>query len=257
MILYKYRNFNTESKERVLQIINKQELYFSNIDNFNDPFDGKVFLHFNGKLNEIKAAQIRSQYTMALKKEEKYEGITFDQAHKLIDEKFSQAFVEDETEKHAIIERIQDLHDKKGILSLSSKNDNILMWSHYTFNHQGVCFGFDATQDYFAESKRVRYQSHYDDIWGWLHTDEEIVDRILFAKAADWRYEDEYRIVTDEPCVRKFSQDTLKEIIFGSRMSKDDKDEIIKECQAVGLSPSYRQAVLDIERYKINIEDYV
>ncbi|MBH1960123.1 MAG: DUF2971 domain-containing protein [Flavobacteriia bacterium] len=257
MILYKYRDYTREGKKRVLEIINKQELFFSSINYFNDPFDGKVFLHFNGKLNEIKAAQIRTQYTMNLHKEEKFEGVPFENIKKLVDEKFSDDFIADEREQKAIYERIQNLHNDKGVLSLSSKNNNILMWSHYTFNHQGVCFGFDSSKDFFVEAKRIRYQSHYDNIWGWLHTDEEIVERILLAKSVDWEYEDEYRIISSSPGVQKFSNNTLKEVIFGSQMTDDDRKEIINECTKAGLKPDFKQAVLDLERYKIHVIDFL
>lgn len=256
MILYKYRNYNEISKVRTLEIINKQELFFAGIESFNDPFDGKVYLRFDGKRNEIIAAQIRTQYTMNLKKENKYEGITFEAAHKLVSENVTEEFITNREVMEARIERIQKIHNKKGVLALSSKNDNILMWSHYTFNHKGVCFGFEFDSDSFPKPKKVKYQTHYDDIWGWLYTDEEIVDRILYSKSVDWEYEDEHRIVIDGIRAEKFSPDSLKEVVFGSKMSHEDKLEIIKECKSFGLNPVFKQATLDVELFKINIENY-
>lgn len=256
MILYKYRNYTDTTKERTLEIINKQELFFAGIESFNDPFDGKVYLGFDGKLNEIKAAQIRIQYTMNLQKEEKFEGISFDSAHKLVNEYITEEFIANKEEINARIKRIQKIHNLKGVLAVSSKNDNILMWSHYTNNHKGVCFGFEFTEKAFSNPKRVRYQTHYDDIWGWLHTDDEIVNRILFSKAIDWQYEDEYRIIRETIGAENYSFESLKEVIFGSMMSENDKQEIIDECKKSGLSPLFKQAKLDIERYKINIIDY-
>lgn len=256
MILYKYRNYTETSKVRTLEIINKQELFFSGIDSFNDPFDGRVHLRFDGKLNEIKAAQIRTQYTMNLKKEDKYEGITFEAAHKLVSKHVTEEFISNREEIKARIERIQKMHNLKGVLALSSKNDNILMWSHYTFNHKGVCFGFEFDADSIPNPKRVKYQTHYDDIWGWLYTDEEIVERILYSKAIDWQYEDEHRIIRDSIGVEKFAPESLKEIIFGSMMCPEDKMEIINECKTHGLNPVFKQAVLDIELFKINIKEF-
>lgn len=256
MIFYKFRNYTDSSKKRTLEIINKQELFFAGIESFNDPFDGKVYLRFDGKINEIKAAQIRTQYTMKLKKEEKFEGITIDAAQKLINQRITEAYIEDKKIREERLDRIQKLHNKKGVLSLSSKNDNILMWSHYTYNHKGVCFGFEFTEDQFMHPKKVKYQTHYDDIWGWLHTDDEIVDRILYSKSVDWEYEDEYRIVIDGIRAETFSPDSLKEIVFGSMMSPEDKLEIISECKKFGLNPIFKQATLDVKLFKINIEPY-
>ncbi len=256
MILYKYRNYTEISKKRTLEIINKQELFFAGIESFNDPFDGMVHLRFDGRLNEIKAAQIRTQYTMNLKKEDKFEGIKFESAQKLVNEKITDEFIVDEKEIEARKQRIQEIHNVKGVLALSSKNNNILMWSHYTFNHKGLCFGFEFDTDSIPKPKRVKYQTHYDDIWGWLFTDEEIVDRILYSKSVDWEYEDEYRIVVDSIRAEKFSKNSLKEIVFGSKMCKEDKLEIINECEKFGLNPVFKQAVLDVELFKINIKEY-
>lgn len=257
MIFYKYRDFACSSKIRTLEIINKKQLFFSGIESFNDPFDGKVYLTFNGKLNEIRAAQIRTQYSMNLLTNDKYEGITIEAVKKLIDERITEDFVNNEEERKNRIDRIQNIHNQKGVLCLSTQNSNILMWSHYTYNHKGVCFGFEFSEEAFLNLKRVRYQTHYDDIWGWLHTDEEIVERILFSKAIDWQYEDEYRIIRESIGAEKYQPESLKEIIFGSMMSKEDKEEIIEECKKSDLNPVFKQAILDIERYKINILDYV
>jgi len=256
MILYKFRNYNETSKKRTLEIINKQELFFAGIESFNDPFDGRVHLRFDGKINEIKAAQIRTQYSMNLKKEDKFEGITFEAAHRLVNENITEEFISNKKEIEIRIQRIQKIHNMKGVLSLSSKNDNILMWSHYTYNHQGVCFGFEFDADSILKPKKVKYQTHYDDIWGWLYTDEEIVDRILYSKSVDWEYEDEYRIIKGCIGIETFSPDALKEIVFGSMMSTEHKLEIISECKKYGLNPAFKQATLDLELFKINIEVY-
>jgi hypothetical protein len=256
MILYKYRNYTATTKKRTLEIIKKQEIFFAGIESFNDPFDGSVYLQFHGKINEIKAAQIRAQYTMNLKKEEKFEGITFEAAQKLVNEKITEEFIKNQVEIDARMDRIQKAHNSKGVLALSSKNDNILMWSHYTFNHKGVCFGFEFNCDTLPIAKKVKYQTHYDDIWGWLYTDEEIVDRILYSKSIDWGYEDEYRMIRESIGVETFPLDSLKEIVFGSMMSKEDKLEIIDECKKNGLNIIFKQSILDIKLFKINIEDF-
>lgn len=256
MILYKYRNFTGDSKIRTIEIISKQELFFASIESFNDPFDGKVHLRFDGKLNEVRAAQIRSQYSMKLKKEQKFEGAKFEDVKKLVDKKITEEYLLNHNEHKEILDRIQKLHNRKGVLSLSRKCDNILMWSHYTDNHKGLCFGFQfSNEEAFANPKRVRYQTHYDDIWGWLHTDGEIADRVLYSKAIDWEYEDEYRILKDCIGVEKFQTTSLKEIVFGSMMAYEDKHEIIDLCREHNLKPKYKQAVLNLKTYELNIID--
>jgi hypothetical protein len=257
MILYKYRSYEKDSsaKQRTIGILKKKELFFSGIEAFNDPFDGRVHLRYDGKINEIKSAQVRVQYAMKLTKDKK-EGITMLQALNLIDERFTQKYIEEETFNKERLKRVQKLHNRKGVLALSSKNDNILMWSHYSNNHYGVCFGFECTDGIYNNHKKVRYQTHYDDIWSWLHTDDEIVDRILFSKSIDWQYEDEYRIIKSEIGCEKIPENSLKEIIFGCKMAKEDKLEIIEFCNTNNISTSFKEAKLDVESYKLNIVDY-
>lgn len=255
MRFYKFRNYNEETKSRTLEIIEKQELYFSSIEGFNDPFDGKVHLNFAGELDEIRASQIRVQYVEKLKKN-KYEGISIESAKKLVFDKIVPEFIESQKLKNIRLKRIQDIHNEKGVLSLSAKNDNILMWSHYTHNHRGICFGFEFSGEPFNKIKRVRYQSHYDDIPAWLHTDNEIVNRILFSKALDWQYEEEYRIIKDYAGSQKLPKNSIKEIIFGSKMEKNDRNEIIEICKKNDLNPEFKIAKLDLQRYKLNIESF-
>ncbi|MDF2570185.1 MAG: hypothetical protein K0R55_1789, partial [Sporomusa sp.] len=40
-----------------------------------------------------------------------------------------------------------------GILSLSEKPDNLLMWAHYSRSHEGYVIGFDSEHPYFHDKK--------------------------------------------------------------------------------------------------------
>ncbi|MBQ0737617.1 hypothetical protein J9332_25150, partial [Aquimarina celericrescens] len=120
-------------------------------------------------------------------------------------------------------------------------------------------FGFEWSindPSIFRNYKKVRYQSHYEDIWSWLHTDQEIVDKIFFTKAIDWQYEDEYRIIRKSSGKEIYDPSSLKEIIFGSSMRKENISLIISECKKNNLNPKYYKAELDIEKYQINIREY-
>ncbi|TWO31501.1 DUF2971 domain-containing protein [Seonamhaeicola sediminis] len=260
MKLYKYRGFRKNSSEKkwTKKIITEQELFFSGIEAFNDPFDGRVKLRSNGKLNEIKAAQVRVQYTNKLVKEEKYEGITLNQAFDLVNERISEELISNDEYKKELQTKVQKIHNEKGVLSLSSIPDNILMWSHYSDNHTGICFGFDWNKDdeVFGNYKKIRYQTHYDDIWSWLHTDNEIVESIIYNKSIDWHYEKEYRIILDSISARKFNKENLKEIIFGCKTSEEDINEIIELVKDNNLKVNFKKAEIDVNRYALNISKY-
>lgn len=260
MKLYKYRGFGKESSEKqwTTKIISEQELFFSSIKAFNDPFDGKVNLRFDGKLNEIKAAQTRVQYTNKLVKNEKYEGITMKDSFDLVSSRITEEVIENTEFKDGLKKRVQEIHNSKGVLALSSIPDNILMWSHYGDNHYGICFGFewDAEDHIFGKYRKVKYQTHYDEVWSWLHTDDEIVEGIIYNKSIDWSYEKEFRIVIDSIEAVKFDKINLKEIIFGCKTTQEDIDEIIQLANKYNLDVEFMQAKIDEKTYALNIENY-
>lgn len=257
MKLYKYRGFGEGSSEKkwTKKILSQQELFFSGIEAFNDPFDGKVKLTFDGMLNEIRAAQIRVQYSNKLVKKGKYEGISINDATRLVNNRITEELIQDPQYRIDLEKRVQEIHNKKGVLSLSSVNNNILMWSHYSDNHKGICFGFewDEGEEIFGQYKKVRYQTHYDDVWSWLNTDEEIVKKIIYNKSIDWNYEKEYRIITKKIKAVKFAKINLKEIIFGCKTPQKDIDEILNLADKYALEVTFSQAQIDVNRYALNI----
>ncbi|EPJ44297.1 MAG: hypothetical protein OFPII_35920 [Osedax symbiont Rs1] len=43
--------------------------------------------------------------------------------------------------------------DMYGILSMTERIDNLLMWSHYADSHTGFVIGFDPSHDFFDGTK--------------------------------------------------------------------------------------------------------
>lgn len=96
---------------------------------------------------------------------------------------------------------VQILDRQVGVLSLTSRPDNLLMWSHYTDDHKGFVIGFDEKHPFFADNAnqlplpngvhRVRYRKRRKRI-----SYDAIDDlSILFEKSVDWQYEAEYRML--------------------------------------------------------------
>ena len=67
------------------------------------------------------------------------------------------------------------------------------MWGHYAGSHTGICLEFDARCAPFAAAEKVKYASTYpafDVLKGGYE--------FLFTKSADWSYEAEWRLITEE-----------------------------------------------------------
>ena len=60
-------------------------------------------------------------------------------------------------------EALPTLDDSFGVLCLSERPDDILLWSHYSNSHRGLCLEFDAAAypDVFPRLRRVFYQKKY------------------------------------------------------------------------------------------------
>ncbi|AOS83141.1 hypothetical protein BIU88_02660 [Chlorobaculum limnaeum] len=151
-----------------------------------------------------------------------------------------------------------------GLLCLSAKRDNILMWSHYADNHRGVVIGFDSKKLFRHGYFKVRYS---EERCFYNVKDERDINGLmeLFAtKARMWEYEDEYRaLINFHDCIKSsagiylygFNREAIKELIFGIRILESEKVDILRlisDCRNV----SVMQANLHDKMFKIEFDDH-
>ncbi|MGH1462752.1 MAG: DUF2971 domain-containing protein [Neptuniibacter sp.] len=140
---------------------------------------------------------------------------------------------------------IQDF-DIYGILSLTERNDNLLMWSHYADSHRGIVIGFDSSHDFFdaTKSNKQHVREAVTDCIGVLRkvryskkrkVKTDNLNEYFYLKSDDWWTERELRYVlpiadadkimrTDGNEVMAFYQvpsDAIVSVIFG--LKSDDK----------------------------------
>ncbi|MDR1594945.1 MAG: DUF2971 domain-containing protein [Prevotellaceae bacterium] len=214
--LYKYRaanNCNTDT------IITKNELWFSDPNDFNDPYD----CHLTA--DDLKSEEIR-----------KYLKNKFNATDSEIDN-YS-------TNPNGLQNKIEEATERVlsnlGVCCFSKLDDIMLQWAHYADRHTGICLKFDLFElckglgDNFIPLP-VHYQTnlpHYN------HCVEEqrknVADILVKPKSCCWEYEQEIRIVkqglvsiddNDVTKTRKrkvsFNPQALKEVIFGAKTKED------------------------------------
>lgn len=86
------------------------------------------------------------------------------------------------------------LRGRIGVYCASAISDNILMWSHYAQNHEGVCLQFDASIGPFSQAQKVAY-THLRPHLGWKDGEDAKLDKTLLVKSSHWEYEQEWRII--------------------------------------------------------------
>lgn len=170
----------------------------------------------------------------------------------------------------------KEFDESIGVLSLTEKPDNLLMWAHYAQQHQGFVIEFDETNPYFDQKRRI------DDEFNHLRKVHYSVDRpqraslmdvsdedMFLIKGKDWEYEQEWRMLrplkdsdvkipTPTGDVHLFSlpPECVKGIVLGARMSDKDTSEIVN---LINNDPRYNhvniyQASVDERRFQLNIE---
>lgn len=171
-----------------------------------------------------------------------------------------------------------------GVICFTSTNDNILMWSHYANNHEGICIEFDLENSFFnGKYKKSCFDvfsgstvvDHYANI-GVISRVKYSTERptfidpseisydteFWFIKSNDWAYENEYRLLlpTDhairekEMLFYKIDKASIKSVIVGCKMSSNVKREIFDICYPLGIK--VKETFVNSAKFKLDIFDY-
>lgn len=218
--LYKYFSIN---KSLCSTLINN-EIWFSNPNNFNDPFDCNLKCNYvtDSFFKERTENLLREAYNSAIRNE------SFFKEHKiltLISDSHEQKRKE-ETDR--INKQLQDKVSQTGISCFSKTHLNIVMWSHYSDNHRGVCLAFNASEKvFFDKCHEVRYVEDFPNTDSILGVDDNSQNFLFSTKSKDWEYEQEVRVIKRSNSLVKFDPNSLEKIYFGAKCEKSGIKYII------------------------------
>jgi hypothetical protein len=265
-IYYKYRPVN----EFLEKLLRQQELYFSFGYEYNDPFDSKVKIEISASkeeiLNELESTPLQPDIKEFIRK-------------KILNNK-----IEPEQYLLAAYETA-----KRTIMSscFSTENLNVLMWSHYADSHKGICLGFaNVSSEKFPALKfdlgnvpgdpptlangvfpiiKVNYDTNEIIRWRPFHNDISIFMDAHTNKAKYWEYEKEHRIILAfkeyRSKILRLDRKFLREVYFGARISKADKEKFINiikdEYLKDGISVKVFQTLLSEKRFELDTEEVV
>jgi hypothetical protein len=268
-MFFKYIDFDGAKKT-----LSEASLLFSSPLRFNDPFDMSVgsltayqlgeqslqkiiHLEFNKYIESEREINLngpnKSQKTCADLRE--IFNILPDQAKKKLSEKIKEENPQIDEGKinrlqAQVLELVKQELGKTGIFCASQTSDNILLWSHYADNHQGLVLGFEINKEdsifnlfrpvNYSNTRPTLYKSPEDFIQKSLSQPKENVirkylDEITFTKETNWSYEKEIRIsvadLIEDPNFEKtnlqnFKPSRLKKIFLGLNMAAEDKQTI-------------------------------
>ncbi len=236
--LYKYYACNEHS----LSVLKNRAFWFAKPDSLNDPFDCKV--PFDNRINLEDLRRFLARYR-------RYRGISKKQAEKdiqhiidasgPIDEEFAKVW------SNVLKEANENLRIS-GVLCLSECNSSILMWSHYADNHKGFCIEFvRSPQNDLGDhdkTRPVRYRSQYPVI---TPLNPKAYDLKFYRKAADWKYEKEWRLLNIQGDITVPLSVEISAIIFGLNMAERHKSTIKR------IIPNIRYRQCTIARNQLHL----
>ena len=253
-ILYKY-----SSIDDAVKIIESKKMKITKPTNINDPFDCTIpNIDFSFKEIEnyffIKINNFMNKMGQQILNENKKDYNNFISELKT---DFRNSFNTDLLSELLSMRKDWNTSiDEYKILCLSKSNKNILMWSHYAQKHNGIVLGFDFNKDkaIYKRLQPVKYDKElkitkdfFNRLFKYLINDainselpeKNIINEDKFAniffkhlleyffiKNNVWNYEEEYRLVikNNQEDFLDFNDNSLKEIIFGIKVTKEERD---------------------------------
>ena len=261
MKLYRYRGMTSKDLARTFTHC---ELYFTSPTQFNDPFDcNPPFSITDYSENDLR------DYTQETFRRN-FPGIS-DPELKGKTEKSVASILRNYSSVSHFAEHFNriclEVNSEIGVLCLSEKPDDILMWSHYGDCHRGIVLQFDKSElnkSGFNYCQKVDYENNIvtlKDMNINRTNPLKLAELVLLKKAAHWKYEEEWRIIVDPSLndipgcrIYKFPKEVLTGVIFGCKMAPEDKNAVHTWLKAGNHQALIYQAIRETSAYSLKID---
>ena len=211
---YKYFPVN----EFLFSTLINSEIWFSNPNNFNDPFDCNLKCQYlkDYDFEERTNNMLRNEFNSAISNE------SYIREHKIITSVAEAHEQKRKTKSEQINVDFESKVIETGISCFSKNNSSILMWSHYSNNHRGVCLKFNTSDRVFFDNcHQVKYVQEFPGADANLDV-EGSHNFLFFTKSEEWVYEEEVRVIKNSNSLSGFEPDCLEAIYFGAKCKEKD-----------------------------------
>jgi len=250
--LYKFEKLNVQT----LRNLKNAQVYFNTPTSFNDPFDCSV-LEASVILGENEIVEIYKRFLEANNKLSSFE---INSIKDIPSDDINQ--IHEALEKNLKAQQDKML-TQRGCVCFSEVNDNILLWSHYTDGHKGICLEFDTSFPLFAKVKEVKYSQKFpsmDPIKMLFGNKDEISEewlKPLCTKYECWSYEKEWRIFHEEPNIEYgYSVEALKSVYFGLSVNHTDLEIVCLTLLGQSKDVKFFKANKDKSKYALYFEEF-
>jgi hypothetical protein len=227
--LYKYASLSGERRDRVATLIRESVLYFSEFRSLNDPFDGLVIHDFTADDETIRQHWRRHWEGQRTRPDPP------------LDDGIENAvrLAKDPETQRKLGRALLDHNSRDGVYCVTSKPDDLLMWSYYADGHKGLCLRFrtldllDNMLSGHTILTPVTYSAEVPMVNFYTSATRDFVQAQIGTKGPHWRHEDEWRFVIRQrfgPI--PFLPAALSGVILGCRVSRGDEEYVARIVQA-------------------------
>jgi hypothetical protein len=255
--LYKYLN------PQRLDVLGDGRIRCTQPTLFNDPFESKPYIASMPPRELMERVSVVESARMGLSEQERLAILK----------------VSEDPERHEMVKgmMLALFGTGVGILSLTEKPDNLLMWAHYAAEHTGYVIGFDTSHKYwnnFGDEKGndhlgvLRKVDYSDKRPAPKHLAAMLRTEMYFTKSREWEYEQEWRVFrgvenadqvieTEDTlpiCLFDFPKETVERVIIGCRASEKTKStiaEIVRGTNEYAKTELLKAEIDDVE-FKLN-----
>jgi len=218
-VFYKYSCPATpEHLERLRIIIQEHELFLPNLDQLNDPADGRP------RLAPLSEEQMGSfLYLKLVQRSSHLSRVELEREREVI---FHNVKLHGTEPLHRILTESlhAELRDYR-IYSMSKRHDNLSLWAKYAGDHSGYCLEFVNEGPLFATAREVIYE---DSLQMDVNNPEHTNGFWFFCKRPEWSNEEEVRLVLPRGMGSKVKINPLwlKRLILGKSASEQNEQVI-------------------------------
>ncbi len=227
--LYKYRAMGSDAGF-VQGLLMHGEVWFASRNSFNDPFDCQPRVSLEASKQALR------RYA-----DHVYRDLRSSDRKAMVNQVVRDRKVRLQHDSVDITRKLNDaLDNRAGILCLTAKHDDILMWAHYAASHTGCCIQFDlaAGDPILGSALPVHYQESYPVVRPIVQQGYASFAPVFLTKSDHWQYEQEWRAVdlVRGQGTRILLREAVTGVILGARMSPGD-ERLIRDWAAQRTTP--------------------
>ena len=195
-------------------ILENNTMKFSSPKEFNDPFDCQIVPDTENTFEQV----------VSFLNENNFYNLSVPQIKNLAEDTMKTP----EKWKNTIEQTFDKIINATGVCCFTKEENNLLMWSHYTNSHKGVCLKFNVLKDldFFVIPFPVKYSDQYP-TYNHLKDRTTLVNDMVLTKSKIWEYENEIRVIKlNKTGYINFKKGALEEIVFGCNTTDQEINEI-------------------------------